>query len=251
MIENKGNKKRLLHTTRWSLISMINKLDSSESRQIREELFRDYWRPIHSFFLRKGLDEDTAQDLTQEFFYKTIIDNDLFSKASKDKGKFRSLLRVALNNFLISQQRYQGSSLRNPDKGLISYINLDDLESREYKCKDEEEFFNYSWIQAILENVSKRLKEKYKTSNKLFYWEAFNLRVIEPILTKQEAPCMREVCQKVGISDESKVSNYIYQVKQNFQKELRNHIREYVNTEQEVNEELTEFSQFLQRLSNN
>ena len=246
----KGNKDKILLTTRWSLISMVNKLDSSESRQVREELFRDYWRPIHIFYMNKGLDSDSAQDMTQEFFYKSIIDNDLFGKASKDKGKFRSLLIRALNNFFISQGRYKHSTLRNPENQIFNNASLDKLEAKD-GCPQDEDFFNYAWIQTILENVTKRLKKHYKKSGKGYYWDAFNLRVIEPILERKEAPSINEICQKVGVSDENKVSNYIFQVKQNFQKELRNHIREYVNTEQEVSEELTEFSAFLHNLLNN
>ena len=250
MHNNKGNRKNTLHTTRWSLISMINKLDSSESRQMREELFRDYWRPINNFFLNRGLDEDSAQDMTQEFFHKSVIDNDLFGRACKDKGKFRGLLFKALNNFLVSHQRYSQSSRRTPANKMINNFNLDKLMAKE-SCANEEDFFNYAWIQAILENVSERLHKRYLSTNKGYYWEAFNMRVMEPILRKSAAPTIEEIGKKIGISDESKVSNYIFQVKQNFQKELRNHIREYVNTEQEVNEELTEFSMFLQNLTKN
>ncbi len=248
MPDKKRKKKKILNTTRWSLISMMNKLDSSESRQLREELFRDYWRPIHIFFKNKGLDSDTAQDMTQDFFYKSIIDNDLFGKASKDKGKFRSLLVRALNNFYVSQKRYNSSTLRKPENIIFNSSNLDKVEAKDNE-KDVKHF-NHAWIQTILENVSERLKKHYLNSGKGYCWEAFNLRVVEPIISQKEAPGICEICQKIGISDENKVSNYIYQVKQKYQKELRNHIREYVNTEKEVSEELTDFSIFLQNLTN-
>lgn len=243
---NKDNNP-IFKTTRWTLISQMRNLGDPSSSKLRDELYRDYWQPIFSYIYRRCRNHEQASDLTQEFFTKCIIENNLFEKAEKCKGKFRGLLVTSLKHFLISENRYNNSEVRMPERELKSLDNIAFAQQIAAPATNmsDEDFFNYSWIQTILKNVTDRLEEHYRCKKMIQHWQAFDLRVMTPIRNGTAPATVPEIMEATGIKSEIQVSNAILTVKRKFRVELKNHIREYVNNENEVNEEITEFSHFL------
>ena len=88
-------------TTRWSVVlSCANSVTTGDkARQALAELCRIYWRPIFAFICRRGYTVPDAQDLTQDFFLM-VLEGNLLSLADPLRGRFRSLLLKALQNFL-------------------------------------------------------------------------------------------------------------------------------------------------------
>ncbi len=237
----------VFNTTRWTLISQIKNLQDESSSKLRDELYRDYWQPIYCYIYNKCHNIELTYDLTQEFFAKCIIENNLFAKAEKCRGKFRGLLITTLKHFLVSENRQKNSTIKQPEKGIVSIDSLDhvQLAAAVPANMNEEDSFNYSWIHSILSNVSKRLEIYYQERNNYHYWQAFQLRVLDPIQKNTPPATMSEIVTQTVITNETQASNIIASVKRKFRVELRNHIREYVNSENEVNEELSDFSNFL------
>ena len=74
--------------------------DEASAREALGELCRIYWRPIFAFICRRGHNVNDAQDLTQDFFVM-VLEGNLLRHADPERGRFRSLLLKALQNFLI------------------------------------------------------------------------------------------------------------------------------------------------------
>ena len=221
-IPNK-KKQQLFHTTKWTLISQMKNLAGNSSKHLREELFRDYWQPIFLYINSKVRDHDKAIDLTQEFFIKCIIEKNLFEKADRCRGKFRTLLISALKNFIVSEHRYSQAAVRCPENEIFS---LDNIKSAPQIAAPSEELtddqaFNFNWIQSMLINVSNRVEEYYIAKRTPKYWQAFNLRILSPILSSSKALTIPEICNKIDINDPEKVSDMIQNVRRKFRKELR------------------------------
>src|SRR5207253_523294 len=89
------------HTTRWSVVLSCSDATATESSAARalSELCQTYWRPIFAFICRRGYPVPDAQDLTQDFFLM-ILEGTLLERADPQRGRFRSLLLKALQNFL-------------------------------------------------------------------------------------------------------------------------------------------------------
>ena len=73
-----------------------------------EELYRDYHRPLFHFFVKKGLDEGTAEDLVQEVFLRLLrngkdVDGDLYA---------RNLVYRVAQNLLIDHFRKNNGTVR-------------------------------------------------------------------------------------------------------------------------------------------
>lgn len=187
-------------------------------------------------------------DLTQAFFYEKVFRNQLFQKAEKEKGKFRSLLLTSLNNFLNSENRRIMALKRGQNKVIC---NPDFLENalltglRDHHS--ETDSFHFAWVASLLETVSQKVKEHYESNGNAVYWAVFDARLRQPCLMDSPAPSLKEICTQYSIEDEIKASTMISTVKRNFQKTLRNQVREYRCTDAGVDEELSELLDFLHK----
>ena len=134
----------------------------------------------------------------------------------------------------------------HPPQGLISIEIVNDFELiPESLDNNDGEAFNYAWVGSLINNVSQRVKDQYCSTGKEAHWLAFKSRILSPILEDVPSPSISEICSLYNIENEIKASNMISSVKRTFQKALRNHIREYVDSEQDVDSELSELARFL------
>ena len=68
-------------------------------------------------------------------------------------------------------------------------------------------------------------------------------------MDKTEPPSMKEICRKYAIKNEAKASNMMVTVKRRFQTALRNHLRNLVVSEDQIDEELAEIMRFLPKIA--
>jgi len=88
-------------TTRWSVVLSCSdsKVESVAARDALSELCKTYWRPIFAYICRRGYSPEDAEDLTQDFF-TNLLEGPLLQRADPERGRFRSLLLKALQDFL-------------------------------------------------------------------------------------------------------------------------------------------------------
>ena len=90
-----GGQVRFL-TTHWSLIEAVASEEKDENHALIGSLLKRYWKPVYCYLRRHGYGNEEAKDLTQDFFHEVVLGRDLFQRADKSQGRFRSFLRVAL-----------------------------------------------------------------------------------------------------------------------------------------------------------
>ena len=105
-------------------------------------------------------------------------------------------------------------------------------------------------IYEALKETEKLVHEKYlhiapMLPEKIHFVHAEQLEEGYPSLTSKDREY--EICKEYGVEDEVKASNMVTSVKRSFQKTLRSHIREYVHTDHDVDEELSELLTFLRK----
>src|SRR6185295_5844769 len=88
-------------TTRWSLV-LAAQGDSAQSRKALETLCEACWFPVYALIRGRGVDVESAHDLTQEFFAK-LLSQDGIAKARRERGRFRSFLAQSVKNFLADE----------------------------------------------------------------------------------------------------------------------------------------------------
>lgn len=235
-------------TTHWSLIE-DSKSDDDRSRALIGLLLDLYWKPVYFYLRRKGHNNEEAKDLTQGFFHEIVLNRGLIQKADKAKGRFRSFLLHALEQYLIDERHKQTAQKRIPKNKLLS---LDALEAPAlppvYADMTAEESYSYGWMSALLDRVLSDVETKCHEQDMSMHWNVFNDRVVQPILKQQTSPSLDDICEKYGIADRKKASNMMITVKRYFQAVLQEHVRNTVISDDQTREELQEIMHFFQNL---
>jgi RNA polymerase sigma-70 factor (ECF subfamily) len=223
-------------TTHWSLIEDIKSIEDRNEALISLLLER-YWKPVYCYLRQKGYDNEQAKDLTQDFFYEVVLNRDLVQRAEQCKGRFRSFLLHALNQYLIDQKREQRAHKRIPKDKLVS-LDIDETPVVPQTISElgPEESFNYAWKSALLDRILSQVQTQCYKEDMAVHWKVFNDRIVQPILENLQAPSLKEICAKYAIEDEVKASNMAITVKRRFRSALKKYIRSTVISESQTDE---------------
>jgi len=234
-----GGTKSGFQTTHWSEIRNARTHNEARRRIVIDGLIKKYWKPIYCYLRRKGYDNEPAKDLTQGFFHEIVLEKDIAHQADKAKGRFRTFLLTALNHYIISVHRANVASKRHPKDGVVSLEEFDE-EAMTLAAKDmkPEDVFTYVWASVLIDDVLAEVKEGCLLDGKKAYWEVFRARVLDPILTGVKPITVSDLCQRFGIKNKVKVSNMIVTVKRRFQKAVIQRVRQYIDNDEEVKQEI-------------
>jgi RNA polymerase sigma-70 factor (ECF subfamily) len=209
-------------------------------------LLETYWKPVYCYLRRKGRDNEQAKDLTQDFFHEVVLNRNLVGRADKDKGRFRSFLLYALNQYLINKDRDKRAQKRIPREKLAS-LDMMELPNlpESFSQASAEDSYNYAWLSALLERVISEVRIACSEHGMEIHWLLFKDHVLDPILGADEPTSLTELCDKYGIEDTKKASNMMMTVKRRFHKVLMEHVRKSVASEEQITEELEYLIKFL------
>jgi RNA polymerase sigma-70 factor (ECF subfamily) len=232
-------------TTHWSLIDNIQ-ASHDKDRALIKLLLQRYWKPVYCYLRRKGFNNEDAKDLTQGFFHEVVLNRQLIQRSDQAKGRFRSFLLHAVNQYIINQRAKQTATIRIPRDKLVSLESIDPSELPEdMSACEPDASYNYAWVSALLDQVLAAVKQSCSEEGLQTHWEFFNARIVEPILTGEPIPPLSEICTHLGVEDTRRASNMIITVKRRFREMLRKHIRNTVISTDQVEEELDEIISFL------
>ena len=237
-------------TTHWSIIDNVGLNNDDRNQAMISLLLSKYWKPVYCYLRRKGYDNEQAKDLTQGFFHEVVLGRNLIQKADQSKGRFRSFLLIALNRYLITVKKGETAQKRI-QKGKLVSLDVEDLPELCMATSEltAEDSFNYAWVSSLLEEVIKEVEAKCHEDGKTVHWHVFYDRVLEPIMEKTEAPSMKEICRRYGLKSESEASNMMVTVKRRFQRTMKDHLRNLVISEEQVDEEFSEIMRFLPKIA--
>src|ERR1700745_3488418 len=97
-------------TTHWSVVLLSAQTQVPGSRTAMADLCQLYWYPLYAFVRRRGYSPEDAQDLTQGFFLH-LLDHKALTHVDPLKGKFRSFLLAAIQNYL-SKETHRARCLK-------------------------------------------------------------------------------------------------------------------------------------------
>ncbi len=231
-------------TTHWSVIDKIAADGDTPNQALINELLKKYWKPVYCFLRQKGYDNEQAKDLTQGFFEEVVLKRDLIQRAEQARGRFRTFLLAALEQYLTRIHRKQTSRKRIPKDKLVQLEQIDPGELPEpVDGLSPEQSFNYAWVSSLLDKLLAEVQAKCLTDDKELHWQVFQDRVLRPIMENTRAPSLKEICDKYSIEDEKKASNMIVTVNRRFRATLKRHLRRSVTGDTEVDEEWHELMQ--------
>ena len=239
-----GGERNIFLTTHWSLIENVGD-EGERDRALIALLLENYWKPVYCYLRHKGYSNEDSKDLTQGFFHEVVLDRNLVQRADPSKGRFRSFLLHALNQYLINELDKKMAKKRIPHGKLVSLDNVDlPILPQGGDKWNAEDVYNYAWLSALLDRVLAEVEKSCLAKGMELHWQVFSERVAQPTLNNLPAPSLAEVCNRHDIKDPGKASNMILTVKRRFQAVLRQHIRSTVISESRIPEEVREILRF-------
>ena len=241
-----GGSRRSFPTTHWSMLAAVRGEMTEGHRAVLNLLIERYWKPVYCYVRRRGHGNEDAKDLVQEFF-TSWLHRDLFGQANPSRGRFRSFLLSCLNNFLSNARRAAHAARRRPEKGFVSVHQLatDNRAAMEPVEQDTPEAaFQRAWAEELILRVLKRLERECSETAKADHYELFRQRIIRPALEGCQAPPMVELAKGLGLT-EKQAANHLVTARRAYQRLLREEIRAFASSEEDVAAEVQDLFTFL------
>ena len=245
-----GGAESAFQTTDWSEIRNAKTLDEARRKEVVGSLLRKYWKPVYCYLRFKGYANEPAKDLTQGFFYEIVLGRELIQQADQAKGRFRTFLLTALGRYVKDVHRIATAKKRIPTDPVVQLetIELPNLIAGQTKAKPEQVFY-YAWAADLLDEVLSRIRNEYCSTGRATHWQVFQAKMLDPIFQNTKAPSLAEICAKYGVDSEDKASNLIVTVKRRFRTVLKRCLRQFVQSDSEVEEEFNELIKILSKSS--
>ena len=185
-VEQRGNQSAgRFNTTRWSVVLCCadSGMESAAARDALSELCRTYWRPIFAYICRRGYSTQDAEDLTQDFF-TGLLKGPLFQRADPERGRFRSLLLKALQDFLGHATEKRHTQKRG---GGVKFVSWDDwmaeapsqlsISAQALNSWSPESLYDLRWAATVVEQALRRLREECQSKSRLRLFETLSLHL--------------------------------------------------------------------------
>jgi len=179
--------------------------------------------------------------LTQSFFHEVVLNRHLVERADSSKGRFRSFLLHALEQFLISQKRKETAKKQILKEKLVPF-DITDLPvlPQDILKGNPEDCFVYAWKSVLVDRTLSEVRAECRDRGLEVHWNVFRDRVVRPLIEGKSPPSNKDISSLYGIENEATVSNMLVTVKRRFKTALKRQLRTTVLSEDDINPELQE-----------
>ncbi len=230
-------------TTAWTDVLAARGTSTERSQRATEELCGKYWKPVYAFLRRKGRKPQEAADLVQDYFAEALR-KDYFAGADRERGKFRTYVLATLRRFLSGHRPARRRTNERP----IDLVPPDELSESARLARDiegsssPEEIYCREWARALVAAALERLRRDHRETRRQRYVDVF-LAQIEAAAAGRTAS-YAELAGQFDCS-ETDITNFLHRGRRLYDAALRAELRNSVNSDREVEEELAELRKYL------
>jgi RNA polymerase sigma-70 factor (ECF subfamily) len=225
----------LFVTTHWSVVLAARETSSPGSAASLEILCAAYWYPLYVYVRRQGHNPHDAQDLTQEFFAR-LLEKNYLKAADREKGRFRTFLRVAMKRFLANAWDRARAQKRGGGMATVSWDST--LAEQRYQ-KDQaptlppNQSYERQWAMTLLEQTMSRLRREYSSAGKVTEFEQ-----LKCALTAERGSIpYRDIATQLG-TNEGAARVAVHRLRKRFRELFRAAVTDTVDGADEVDDEL-------------
>jgi RNA polymerase sigma-70 factor (ECF subfamily) len=236
-------------TTIWAEIERAQDPDSEAACQALEGMLAKYYPPLQRQLVRDfQVSEDQAADWLQSFLWKKVLLRNLFASAARKRGKFRTFLITALQNFVRDELEHRARQRRAPSGGMVPLEKIGEAASIATR-QEAGRSLDRAWGRALLENALAEMRSECEGKGKRQkqVWEVFRLRLLEPEMDGVKPPPYKELFDRLGFKDDAEAGNALITAKRMFRRFLRSEVAKWERkvskwerTEEEIDEEIRE-----------
>ena len=226
---------REFRTTHWSVVLAAGDAASPQSAAALEKLCRAYWLPLYAYARRRGQEPEDAQDLTQAFFAR-FLENNAVSQANRRRGRFRTFLLTALQNFISNEWRKSAAQKRGGGRALLAWDELSPETCYQPEAVSEltpDKVFDQRWALTVFQQSLARLRKEYVVAGKGEQFE----RLKDFLSAEAGEGAYAQVATRLGMSRNA-VAVAVRRLRQRYGQIVRDEIAHTVASPADVEEEL-------------
>jgi RNA polymerase sigma factor (sigma-70 family) len=224
--------------TPWSAILRTGAGDPEQRRLALQQLVQMYWRSIYVYVRRKwGKSNEDAKDLTQTFI-ASILEKEFFQDADRDRGRFRALLRTALENFLRNQYAESKTRRRGGAHRTLSLDAAMEAEGAEIPVNEgdaPEALYRREWTRTLFARAVAELRRVYAAEDKDRYMAVFDRYQF----SEGDDVSYESVAKELGLKIWD-VTNYLADARRRLRALIEKFVREYCVSEVDFKEEIAD-----------
>ena len=222
-------------TTRWTQV-LRARGETVEAQKALSELCEAYWMPVFRFLRREGRDEDTARELTQEFFARLLARHGL-ATVEPGRGRFRSFLLGAVKHFLADMRDHErrlkrggGTTTESLDSGSDTETGLQIADAT---AVVPDTFFDRQWALTVMERGLTSLEREFEAEGRRGHFA-----VLKPWLVGETAALPQvEAARRLDLT-EGAVKVAVHRLRKRFRELIRAEIAQTIDEPARLDEEL-------------
>ena len=223
--------------TRWTLV-LRARGKSPAAQAALGELCEGYYAPVLAFIRYLGRDEDTARDLTHEFFARLLARHGL-DTVQPERGQFRSFLLGAVKHFLADQHDRTQAAKRGGGRMLVSIeAGAEPNTTTELQIPDAagpapDTVFDRQWALTLVERSLNVLAGEFAAAGKAEQFETLKPWLLGEVDSLSQADAARRLEMTEGAA---KVA--IHRLRKRFREVVKAEIAQTVGDAAHVQDEL-------------
>jgi RNA polymerase sigma-70 factor (ECF subfamily) len=222
-------------TTQWTRV-LEARGGTPEARAALSDLCAAYYAPVFAFIRRTAPDEDTARDLTQEFFTRQLQRQGI-DTVDPRYGRFRSYLLGAVKHFLADMRQHANALKRGAGQEHARLEPETDtspgLQVPDPNAASPEREFDRKWAFTLLERALSLLSAEHKTAGTLQQFDVLKIWLTGDTENVSQA----ETARKLGMN-EGAVKVAIHRLRRQFRQAIKSEIGHTVKDPTHVDEEM-------------
>ncbi len=207
-----------------------------EARAALAAFCQAYWPPLYTFLRRRSYNPNDAQDLTQGFF-ANLLQQNLLSRADRDKGRLRTFLLGSLQHYLANEYDRTRALKRGGGQQIVSMDeHLAETEAALAVTHhlDVTGSYDQAWAAALVNRSWEQLQDALATEGQTRWLEE-----LKPFLIGGETapPRPQEVATRLNVSIDT-LRSALRRLRERYRELIRLEVARTVTDPAEIDEEL-------------
>jgi RNA polymerase sigma-70 factor (ECF subfamily) len=223
-------------TTHWTRV-LKARGQSADSKAALSDLCAAYYQPVFAFIRYNSANEDTARDLTQEFFTR-LLEGGSIANVDPQHGRFRSYLLGAVKHFLADARDHANRLKRGGGQFPVpleaATDTSPDLEVPDPNAPSPHREFDRRWALTLLERALQRLAAEHKASGTLQQFEVLKLW-----LTGDSEDISQAEAARVLNMNEGAIKVAVHRLRRQFRQAIKNEIAQTLKYQDQVEHEMS------------
>lgn len=232
-------------TTHWSEVQTVGHGSDQERLAALGRLIQCYQGALLAHLMVKyRLSHDEAADSLQAFSLERILQKDILTKADRQRGKFRTFLLNALDNYYLNQQRNAQTKRRAPPGGCVSMEDLDGFDPVSSGSHPSAKF-DCAWSVEVMREATRRMEAECRESGRFDIWGVFKARLLDPLLDDHPCADYAALVAAFGFQSSTQAAQSLTTGKRMFLRVLKGVVAEYAGDEAAVEREIEDLKAIL------